>query len=216
MPMLNRISSLFSNFRNMEIAFIFLIGVKLCFNSIVLLNYLGNDIPPQESIFPAVTKAYAQTETAAGKENAAVPEVESPPVPTGQEAPKIDINMLETIKKRNEELDARTTALNQREQELNMLQQTIEEKLQKMTAVQKKIEELLAAREDLIERSIKHLVKVYSSMKPNEAAGLIEKLDKDISIQILSKMKGKSAAKILEKMDPGAASDISDKIAKRK
>lgn len=213
--MLNRFSSLFSNFRNMEIAFIFLIGVKLCFNGIVLANYLKSDVP-QEALFPAVAKVYAQPEAAAGKENAAAPEAETPPVPTGQEAPKIDINMLETIKKRNEELEAKATAQNQREQELNMLQQSIEEKLQKMTAVQKRIEELLAAREDLIDRSIKHLVKVYSSMKPDEAAGLIEKLDKDISIQILSKMKGKSAAKILEKMDPGAASDISDKIAKRK
>lgn len=203
--MLLRIPSIFLNFRNIEIAFIFLIAMKLCFNGLALMENMGKDTTP--SLSPYTPKVFAESKAA---------EPETTPYPVGEKTSPVNIEMLETIKKRSEELDARSTALDQKEEQLNMLQTTIDQKLQKMTSVQKKIEELLAAREDLIGRSIKHLVKVYSAMKPNEAAKLMEKLDQDISIQIFSKMKGKNAAKILGKMDTSIATNLSDKIAKRK
>ncbi len=196
-----RLPPIFSNLRNIELAFIFLIAMKLCSNSFVLMEHFRTGTDSAFSLSDT-TKAYAQSETSSFAED--------------QQRSPINIEILETIRKKNEELDARDAALTQKEQELNMLQATIEQKLQKMTEVQQKIEQLLTARKDLIDRSIKHLVKVYASMKPKEAAILIEKLDKDISIQLLSRMKGKNAAKILGKMDPGTATDLSDRIAKRK
>lgn len=200
---LTRMPSIFSNFRAIELAFIVLIAIKLGFNSFTLMEHFrdGND---SVLSFPQTTRVYAQSEA------------ETSPFIGNQKASPINIAILENISKRSEDLDVREGKLDQRKKELNMLQATIDQKLNKMTEVQKKIERLLSNREDLIDRSIKHLVKVYSSMKPNNAAALIEKLDKDISIQILSRMKGKSAAKIFGKMDPGIATDLSDKIAKRK
>lgn len=203
-----RLPPIFSNLRNIELAFIFLIAVKLCFNGVLLLNNFqdGADTSLSLSATPSV---FAEPEVPAGG-------LSSDPSTTNSSSPPINMEILETVKKRNEELDAKSAALDEREKQLNMLQMTIEQKLQRMADVQKKIEELLTAREDLIDRSIKHLIKVYSSMKPTEAASLMEKLDEDLSIQILSKMKGKNAAKILEKMNVGIASSLSDKIAKRK
>ncbi len=193
-------SGIFSNFRNIEYAFIFLIAMKLCFNGAALVKQFRSN---GNSLFSLSSTEFAYAQQGVS-------------FPGEQKASPINIDILETIKKRSEDLDAKENSLKQQEEQLNMLKLTLEEKMQKMNEVQKKIEELLAARTDLIERSVKHLVKVYSSMKPNEAARLLEKLDKDISIQILSKMKGKSAAKILEKMDGTMAANISDKIATRK
>jgi len=195
---------IFSDFRSIEKAFVFLIVIKLCFSGIALMEHFraGPDSPLTLSTTSTV---YAQPKADPATLN------HNPPI-----APSLNVKMLENIKKRKEELDAREASLNDKDKRLNMLQMAIDQKLQKMTSVQKKIEQLLTAREDLIDRSLKHLVKVYSSMKPNEAASLMEKLDKDISIQILSRMKGKNAAKILEKMDTGIAINLSDKIAKRK
>lgn len=202
-----RLPAIFSNFRNIELAFIFLIALKLCFNGMLLFNNFqtGADMPLSLS---ATRSVFAEPEAPTGDL--------SSQSSTPSSSPPINMEILETMKKRNEELDAKSAALDEREKQLNMLQMTIEQKLQRMADVQKKIEELLTAREDLIERSIKHLIKVYSSMKPTEAASLMEKLDEDLSIQILSRMKGKNAAKILEKMNTGIASSLSDKIAKRK
>lgn len=202
-----KLPAFFYNLRNIELAFIILIALKLCFNGILLLNYFQGEAGASISI-PATPAVFAETK-AEPTDPTAPDQSSSPP-------PAINMEILETVKKRNEELDAKSAALDEREKQLNMLQLTIDGKLQKMNDVQKKIEQLLTAREDLIDRSIKHLVKVYSSMKPDEAASLIEKLDEDISIQILSKMKGKSAAKILEKMSTEMGSKLSDKIAKRK
>ncbi|MBI5184359.1 MAG: hypothetical protein HZA01_01365 [Nitrospinae bacterium] len=202
-----KLPAIFLDFRNIEMAFIFLIALKLCFSGMLLLDYFQAGANASISI-PDTPAVYAETKA----ESADTPASDQSSSPS----PAINMEILETMKKRGEELDARSAALDEREKQLNMLQLTIDGKLQKMNDVQKKIEQLLTAREDLIDRSIKHLVKVYSSMKPGEAASLIEKLDEDISIQILSKMKGKSAAKILEKMSTEAGSKLSDKIAKRK
>ncbi len=136
---------------------------------------------------------------------------------TRQAAPGgIDLEILKSIKQKEQDLKEREQVLEKKEEQLKLLTVEIEKKLSKIKKAQGRIEELVILREDLVEKSIKHLVKVYSSMKPAEAGSLIEKLDKDITIQILSKMKGKDAGKILARVNPTLAAQLSEAIAKRK
>lgn len=134
-----------------------------------------------------------------------------------QAAPgEIDFEILKSIEQKEQDLKEREQVLEMKEEQLKLLTTEIEKKLSKIKKAQSRIEEMVILREDLVEKSIKHLVKVYSSMKPAEAAPLIEKLDKGITIQILSKMKGKNAGKILARVNPTLAAQLSEAIAKRK
>src|SRR3989338_10403022 len=103
-----------------------------------------------------------------------------------------------------------------KEEQLSMIQQNIQQKLTELEKIKADIEKLIIIRKDLEEKSINQLVKVYSAMSPAEAAAQVERLDRDITIQILSKMKGKSAAKILSNINPAIAVQISEQLVKRK
>ncbi len=155
---------------------------------------------------------YAQENRAALKEKIPGKKIENQQTASGE----IDIEILKSIDQKEQDLKKREQALKKQEEELKLLTAEIEKKLSKIKSAQSRIEELVALREDLVDKSIKHLVKVYSSMKPAEAGPLIEKLDRAITIQILSKMKGKDAGKILARVNPSLAAQLSEEIAKRK
>lgn len=138
------------------------------------------------------------------------------PVSKQSASQQIDLEILKSIEQKEQEMKKREEALGKREEQLKLLNEEIDQRLVEIKKAQSKIEKLVVLREDLVEKSIKHLVKVYSSMRPEEAGSLIEKLDRDITIQILSKMKGKVAGKILARVEPSLAAKLSEEIAKRK
>lgn len=137
-------------------------------------------------------------------------------IPGESASQQIDMEILESIKKKEQEMQKREESLKKREEQLKLINSEINQRLSEIKKAQSKIEELVAVREDLVEKSIQHLVKVYSSMRPEEASSLVEKLDRDITIQILSRMKGKVAGKILARVKPSIAAEMSEEIAKRK
>ena len=58
----------------------------------------------------------------------------------------------------------------------------------------------------------RQLAKIYESMRPENAAPIIAKLNENEIVDILSRMRGRAAAKILEKLDPELAAAISQRI----
>jgi len=121
--------------------------------------------------------------------------------------------MLEMIQKKNRELKKREEELALREKNLKELEKQIKADLQKVEEALSRSEELVGIKRDLIEKNVNALVKVYSSMKPTEAAPLLEQMDEGIAIQIISKMKSKDAGKVLGKMNTQVAKNITEKIA---
>lgn len=69
-------------------------------------------------------------------------------------------------------------------------------------------EMVLTADED-----IKHLAKMYSAMKPKEAAAIFDRMDASFGAGFLRLMPSDQAGKILAEMDPDRAYTISAKIA---
>ncbi|MBI3600463.1 MAG: hypothetical protein HY097_07460 [Nitrospinae bacterium] len=192
--------------RKIGIIFIAIISVKL---GLTLLLY-GKEIT-------LVSPSYAQQKTESLPPSPALKGGE-----TGLEekkaetASEIDLELLKSFEKKREELAKKENEIKLKEEQLTMIQQSIQQKLNELTAIKSDIEKLITLRKDLEEKSINHLVKVYSTMPPAEAAAQIEKLDRDITIQILSRMKGKSAAKILSNINPAVAVQISEQIVKKK
>ena len=62
---------------------------------------------------------------------------------------------------------------------------------------------------------MKHLIKAYSSMKPQVAASLVEKLETDFAVDLLSRMKGDVVGNILSFVDIEKAAKISEGLVKR-
>ena len=61
--------------------------------------------------------------------------------------------------------------------------------------------------------NVEALIKVYSSMKPEEAANLVEAIDEGLALQIISGMKSKIAGQVLSNLDVKVAKRISENLA---
>lgn len=123
------------------------------------------------------------------------------------------LRLIEMIEKKNRNLKKREEDLLLRERNLKLLGEKVRADLDKIEEALRRSEEQVGIKRDLIEKNVKSLVKVYSAMKPAEAATLLEKMDEGIAIQILSRMKSKTAGKVMAKMNTKVARTLTEKIA---
>ena len=119
------------------------------------------------------------------------------------------------ILKKQTELQQQEEELAQKKQELMAIQEEINKKIEDLTRLRNEIREQMNQKKTMEEARLRHLIKAYSTMKPQKAALLIEKLDIDFAIELLSKMKGESVGGILTFVEVGKAAKISEGLAKR-
>jgi len=129
-----------------------------------------------------------------------------------EQTQKIDLDFL--IRK-NAALGKEEKRLAKKEAELMAIQQEINNKIASLTRLRNEIRAEMEKKRTAEAQKFKHLIKVYSAMKPQNAAGLIEKLDKNLAIELLSKMKGEDVGKILSYVDLEKAAIISEGLVKR-
>jgi len=124
----------------------------------------------------------------------------------------IDVKFLIQKKAEFEEEEKRIT---KKRSELLAIQDDINNKIAKLTKLRDEIRAEKAKETVAEEQQFKHLIKVYSAMKPQNAAELIEKLDLNLAIELLSKMKGDDVGKILSFVKIEKAAKISEGLVKR-
>ncbi|MCD4717923.1 MAG: hypothetical protein K8R45_14435 [Desulfobacterales bacterium] len=124
----------------------------------------------------------------------------------------IDLNF---IKKQNAQLKEKEKYLEQRKIQLVALQDEISNKIAELTRLRNEIKAERTQTKTDEEQKLRHLIKIYSAMKPPKAASLIEKLDIKLAIQLLSKMKGDTVGSILSFVDVGKAAKISEGLLKK-
>jgi len=99
--------------------------------------------------------------------------------------------------------------------ELLAIQDDINKKIATLTKIRNEIRTEKAKKKAAEEQQFKHLIKVYSAMKPQNAAELVEKLDIKLAIKLLSKMKGDDVGKILSFVKIEKAAKISEGLVNR-
>ncbi len=99
--------------------------------------------------------------------------------------------------------------------ELLAIQDDINKKIATLTKIRDDIIAEKAKKKAVEEQQFKHLIKVYSAMKPQNAAELIERLDIKLAIELLSKMKGDDVGKILSFVKIEKAAKISEGLVNR-
>lgn len=111
-------------------------------------------------------------------------------------------------------LSKEKAALEQQKAELLAIQADINQKIEILRKLRSEIRAEAAKQEAIEQGKLKHLIKVYSTMKPQKAATLVEKLDLSFAIQLLSQMKGDAVGNILSFVETEKAARISQELLK--
>lgn len=122
-----------------------------------------------------------------------------------KESPQDTRTQLESLRQRED-------ALRIRQRELEGLEKRIDEKIRRLNELEASVKSEISAYRQLSDERIKHLVKIYSSMKPNAAANLMNQIDVDVAVEVFLNMKGEIAGGILSYMDAQKAAAITKKL----
>jgi len=142
-------------------------------------------VSPLDSLMATANAAdKADTDGAWETVNAAAP---------GQTAAQLDAE--------KERLTAREKYLERQEARLLALKEEITQKIEELTLLREEILATLDQKTEVQEAEVKHLIKIYSTMKPQKVAQLIEQLDIDLVTALFSRMKGDVVGDILSFVD---------------
>jgi flagellar motility protein MotE (MotC chaperone) len=172
-----------------------------------------NAIPGLQAQDPAAPPADAKPMKASAD---AAPTDARPKIPGEEDfiSPS-EIQVLESLTKRREALDQRSAQLDMREQLLKATEKRLDQKLAQIKAIEDRIKSDMHSMDDKQKAQIASLVKVYSSMKPKDAAAIWEGLDKSILLNVAANMKDRKMAPILAAMNPKKARELTVMLAKR-
>ena len=121
--------------------------------------------------------------------------------------------MIETIEKKSQELKLREEELRIKELKIKAIEAKVNKDLEKIEKGLSQSKQQLGDQDKKNKKNVEALIKVYSSMKPGEAANLIEAIDDDLALKIVSGMKSKIAGKVLSQLDVKVAKRISETLA---
>lgn len=124
-----------------------------------------------------------------------------------------NMEYLSKLNQRKKELDSREEELNRMETELQKQKTELETKIVELEKMRRSISSVLEEKIQKDNQKIDELVQMYTSMKPPQAAKVLESMDENLVVEILSKMKKKSAAEIMNLLKPEKAQSISEKYA---
>jgi len=130
--------------------------------------------------------------------------------------PSEETTLLEQLQARLKEVEARERGLQQREERLTALQQDLEALAARQTKEGKRLVGEASSLADEQRRYVEqdpaliHLIKIYESMDPEEAALRIAQMREGLALDILASIKDKKAAGVLAGVEPVKAARLSE------
>ena len=125
-----------------------------------------------------------------------------------------ELALLESLRKRRSELEARASALEVRENLLKAAEQRIDEKLKALKVFDAKIEARFKAQEKAKNDQFANLVSMYENMKPKDAARIFNRLESVVLLNVASRMSPRKLAPVLSRMESAAAERLTMEIAR--
>lgn len=127
-----------------------------------------------------------------------------------------EVDVLQQLAKRREELDLRARQLDEREALIQAAEQRMDQKMAELKVLQATVEDLLKTRSEQEETELKSLVKMYENMKPKAAARVFEEMDMDVLLDVVDRMNERKVAPILALVTPTRAKEITFELAQRR
>lgn len=119
-----------------------------------------------------------------------------------------EFQMLSTLAAQHNEIIRKQAAFKKKEEALNILKADIQTKIEDLEKVEKRLQFLLKEQKKKEKESMRELVKVFESMKPQESASIFSRLEPRVLLMILQRMKGVKIAAILAQLPPDQAAKI--------
>jgi flagellar motility protein MotE (MotC chaperone) len=117
------------------------------------------------------------------------------------------------LEKQKAELDEEKKHASEEQERMLIVKEELEKERASLTEERKKLEKLISQSDELEQKRIKQLGKVYAAMRPEEAAHILESLEDDLLIKILGAMgDDRQKAKVLAALPLEKAARISKKI----
>lgn len=124
--------------------------------------------------------------------------------------------VFQDLKKRRDDLDQRDKKLSEREALLEAAQKELDKKVTEMEGVRDELKDLLKQQTAEEATRIQSLVKIYSGMKPKDAARIFNTLDTDILMDVIGSMTESKAGPIIALMDADRAKALTTLLAEQK
>lgn len=118
----------------------------------------------------------------------------------------------EASQKERERLKMKQAEIAMDTSRMNILMGDLVDKEVQIDGLKRAIEKLVAESDALERNRLKHLAKIYDTMRPAEAAPIISALPDDLIIRIMRLMKKRQVGKILGRMKKNRAALISEKL----
>lgn len=127
-----------------------------------------------------------------------------------------EVEVLQSLSKRRDELEKRERALADREALSDAAGQEIDRKIAELNKLKGEIEALLGKQQKMEEDRLVSLVKIYENMKPKEAATIFNTLDLDVLLAVIGRMNERKASPILANMDPEKARVVTIRLSEQR
>ncbi|MCC7259983.1 MAG: hypothetical protein IT567_03010 [Alphaproteobacteria bacterium] len=127
-----------------------------------------------------------------------------------------ELDLLQNLSKRREELDEREKKLELRDNVLKGTEAKIEQKITELKTLKTEVEAKLALYNEHEQSKVGSLVKIYENMKPQDAARIFEEIDMGVLLDVAGRMQEKKLAPVLAKMNPKRAKDLTMALAQQK
>jgi flagellar motility protein MotE (MotC chaperone) len=166
---------------------------------------------------PAAAPAPAQP--AAQAPAAPAPATPAPPARSLDDITNLTANEIEVLQQlvtRRAEIERRGAELTRREAVLKAAEERIEAKVQEMKKLQAGVEQAIRRYDEQEEQRRKSLVKIYETMKPQEAARIFEQMDMTTLVEMVERMSERKVAPVLAQMNPVRAKQVTTELSKRR
>lgn len=127
-----------------------------------------------------------------------------------------ELDLLQNLSKRRDELEQRERDLDLKAKVLEASEKRITDKIAEMKTLEAELSKVLAQYNEKQDTQIKSLVKIYESMKPDEAAAIFNELELPILLDVIGKMSERKVALVLANMNPKRARDVTQELADRR
>lgn len=140
--------------------------------------------------------------------------------PKEQKEPPLPLNTSETavnerLGDRRRQLDEQAKGLEQREALLKAAEKKIDERVEELKRLEQRVDNAVIARQEEKGTQYKNLVTMYENMKPKDAARILDKLDLEVTLELVTRMNARKTSEILAEMTAEAAQRLTIALARR-
>lgn len=123
-----------------------------------------------------------------------------------------EIAILQELAERREALDIRSQEIDKRALQLKVAEEEIDKKIVQLKEYEQRLNKLISQYSQKEQENVSSLVKLYTSMKPKDAARIFNTMNLDISTAILKGMKPSASSAILSQMNSEKAQAITAEL----